>query len=281
MNSATVIASGLAFAEAPRWHDGALWWSDMHGGVVQRWAGGAAETVCAVPNRPSGLGWLPDGRMLVVSMMDRRVLRLEADDSLVMHGDLAGLIARRANDMVVDAQGRAYVGNFGFEIDTDLGIVERPTPTVLVRVDPYGAATVVADDLLFPNGMVINPDSGTLIVAETYRACLTAFDIAVDGGLTNRCCWARFDDSVYPDGICLDAEGAVWVASPPTREVLRVVEGGTVTDRIATGQGAFACALGGDDGRILFVCVADSHDHIRQNTERNGRIVAFGVAVGA
>ena len=273
------IAGGLAFAEGPRWHDGALWWSDMHGGVVQRFVGGAVETVCPVPGRPSGLGWLPDGRLLVVSMIDRRVLRREPDGSLVVHADLAALAPRRCNDMVVDAHGRAYVGNFGFEIDADLGLAEPPTPTVVVRVDPDGAATIVADDLMFPNGTVITPDGGTLIVAETYRACLTAFAVAADGALSNRRCWARLDDSIYPDGICLDAAGAVWVASPSTREVVRVTGGGTVTDRLATGQRAFACALGGDDGRTLFICVADSHDRNRQRTQRNGRIVAFEVAV--
>lgn len=268
-----IAADGLAFAEGPRWHDGALWWSDMHGHVVQRLRGDAVETVCAVPTRPSGLGWLPDGRLLVVSMTDKRVLRLEQDRTLVCHADLAELAPRRCNDMVVDASGRAYVGNFGFEIGTD-GVTEEPRGTVLVAVEPDGAARVVADTLWFPNGMVII-DGRTLVVAETWAARLTAFDIAADGGLTNRRTWARLADGVFPDGIALDPTGAIWVASPSTREVLRVREGGEVTNRIATERRAFACAVGGADGETLFICTAASHDPERQRRERTGRIEAF------
>lgn len=270
------VAAGLAFGEGPRWHNGTLWWSDMHAGVVQRLVAGGVETVCSVAQRPSGLGWLPDERMLVVSMLDRRVLRRESDGRLALHADLSGLVPRRCNDMVVDGAGRAWVGNFGFDID---GTPEPPTPTILVRVDPDGSAHVVADDLLFPNGSVITPDGGTLIVAETWRGCLTAFDIADAGGLINRRRWARLPGGVFPDGIAIDAGGAIWVASPPTSECLRVAPGGEVTDRIATGQGAFACALGGEAGRTLFICVADSHDRERQRAERNGRIVTVEVAV--
>ena len=272
------VAEGLAFAEGPRWHDGALYWSDMHGHVVQRLAGERVETVCAVPNRPSGLGWMPDGRMLIVSMADKRVLRLEADGSLGLHADLSALAPRSCNDMVVDAKGRAYVGNFGFEIGTD-GETEEPRATVLIRVDPDGTAKAVADDLLFPNGAVITSDGRTLIVAETWRASLTAFDIDEAGDLSNRRLWARLPEGAVPDGICLDAQGAVWAASPTTNECLRIAEGGEVLDRVATPQKAFACALGGTQGGTLYVCVADSHDPLRQRTERNGKIVTF--AVGA
>ena len=271
-----VVVDGLAFAEAPRWHDGALWWSDMHGGQVGRLADGKIEAVCQVPMRPSGLGWLPDGRLLVVSMADKRLMRLEADGTLAVHADLSGLVPRRLNDMVVDAAGRAYVGNFGFELD-DGG--EPPAPTVLVRVDPDGAASVAADDLMFPNGTVITPDGRTLIVGETFAGRLTAFDIAADGGLSGRRVWAQLPERAVPDGICLDADGAIWVASPGTDECLRMREGGAVAARIATGRPAYACMLGGPDRRTLFVCTADSHNPERQRTERNGRMEAFDVDV--
>ncbi len=270
-----IVATGLAFPEAPRWHNGTLWWSDMHAFQVCREAAGGVEKICDIPRRPSGLGWLPDGRLLVVSMEDKRVLRMEPDGRLALHADLSGLVPRRLNDMIVDAQGRAYVGNFGFELDG----VEAPVPTVLVRVDPNGASRVVAQDLLFPNGMVIAAEGRTLIVAETWGARLTAFDIDADGNLSQRRIWAQLEGGAVPDGICLDAEGAIWVASPTTTGCLRVREGGEVLQRIDTGRGAFACALGGQYRRTLFVCTADSHDPQRQNTERNGRIEAFEVTV--
>ena len=270
-----IVATSLAFGEGPRWHNDALWWSDMHAGQVSRLRHGMTEKVCDVPHDPSGLGWLPDGRMLVVSMADKRVLRQEADGSLVTHADLSGLVTHRANDMVVDTQGRAYVGNFGF----DLAAGEKPVPTVLVRVDPDGVARVVADDLVFPNGMVITPDGGTLIVGETFGGRLTAFDIGADGALSNRRIWAAMPDGAVPDGICLDRAGGIWVASPTSKECLRVLEGGTVTARIATGRGAYACMLGGDDRRTLFVCTAESHDPKRQKAERNAAIEAFAVEI--
>lgn len=269
-----IVAEGIAFGEGPRWHDGALYWSDMHGGRVSRLAGGTVEQVCDVPTRPSGLGWLPDGRMLVVSMTDKRVLRLEADGGLATHADLSALAPRRTNDMAVAADGRSYVGNFGFELDSD----EQPCPTVLIAVEPDGSARVVADDLWFPNGMVVADGGRTLVVAETWAARLTAFDIAANGDLSNRRVWARLDRSVYPDGICLDAEGAIWVASPSTSEVIHVRAGGEVVRRIACPQRAFACALSAADP-TLYVCLADSHDPERQRRERNGRIAAFGVDV--
>ena len=267
----TVVATGVAFGEAPRWHEDTLWWSDMHGGGVRRLAGGQVEHVCDVPMRPSGLGWLPDGRMLVVSMADKRVLRQEPDGSLVTHADLSHLVPRRLNDMVVDPTGRAYVGNFGFELDTG----EAHRATVLVQVDPDGQSRVVADELLFPNGMVIADAGRTLVVAETFGARLTAFDIDSSGGLSNRRVWAPMPERAVPDGICLDDAGAIWVASPTTHECLRLREGGDVLERIPTGRGAYACALGGAGGRTLFVCTAESHDPERQKFELNGRIEAF------
>ena len=249
----------------------------MHGHCVVRLIDEEAKTVCDVPNRPSGLGWLPDGRMLVVSMTDKRVLRMETDGRLVTHADLSQLAPRRCNDMIVDRTGAAYVGNFGFELDG----IEKPCPTVLIRVDADGLARVVAEDLWFPNGMALLEDDRLLIVAETWAARLTAFDVGADGSLSNRRVWAQFEQRVFPDGICADAQGAIWVASPSTSETLRVLEGGRVTNRIETGRGSFACALGGDDRQTLYVCTADSHDPERQRHERNGKIEAFDVGVGA
>jgi len=270
-----MVVDGLAFGEGPRWHSGTLWWSDMHAGMVCKLVDGAATKVCDVPQRPSGLGWLPDGRMLVVSMVDKRVLRLDTDGSLGVHADLTGLVPCRLNDMVVDKVGRAYVGNFGFELDSGAA----PAPTVLVRVDPDGSSRVVAEDLLFPNGAVMTDDGLTLIVAETFGSRLTAFDIGADGSLSGRRVWAALQGGAVPDGMCLDAEGAIWVASPTTHDCLRVREGGEVAERIEIGRGAYACMLGGEDRRTLYVCTADSHDPERQARERNGRIEAFRTAV--
>ena len=244
------FVDGLAFPESPRWHQGALWFSDFYTHRVSRAdTQGRVETVAEVPGQPSGLGWLPDGRLLVVAMNDRRVLRLD-DDGLNMHADLAPWAPAPCNDMCVDASGRAWVGNFGFDLPARAPFA----PTVLLRVDPGGQVSGAADDMHFPNGTVITPDGRTLIVAESYGQRLTAFDIAPDGALVNRRVWAQFSGKVGPDGICMDAEGAIWLASPVSREVLRVREGGEVLDRIATPEQATACELGGDDGRSLYIC---------------------------
>jgi sugar lactone lactonase YvrE len=244
------FVAGLAFPEAPRWHAGALWFSDFHDRCVRRaHADGALETILTLDDQPSGLGWLPDGRLLVVAMQSRRILRLDAD-GLHVAADLAALAPAPCNDLLVDAQGRAYVGNFGFDLHARAPFA----PTVLAMLSPDGELRVVADDLHFPNGMALTPDGGTLIVAESYGKRLTAFRVAADGSLHDRRNWAQFDQhGVAPDGICLDAEGCVWMASPVSREVLRVREGGAITERLATGEQATACALGGADGRTLYV----------------------------
>jgi len=244
----TLFLDQLAFPESPRWHDGALWFSDFHTRGVQRVdMAGRCETVVTVPGQPSGLGWLPDGTLLIVSMTDRRLLRLDGS-VLTELADLSALAPFHCNDMVVDAKGRAYVGNFGF----DFMAKQTPRPTGLILVLPDGQARVVADDLYFPNGAVITPDGHTLIIGESYAARLTAFDIAEDGSLSGRRVWAALGKAA-PDGICLDAEGAIWLASPTSRDVLRVLEGGEVTHRIATPAQAVACMLGGPDRRTLFV----------------------------
>jgi sugar lactone lactonase YvrE len=271
---ATVLVEGLRFPEGPRWHDGRLYCSDQHDRrVLAITADGAVETVVEVPGCPSGLGWLPDGRLLVVSMHDRRLLRLDPG-GLTEVADLSSLATWHCNDMVVDAVGRAYVGNFGFDLDGGGDAVA----TVVIRVDPDGSARVAADELRFPNGTVITPDGRTLIVGESYGGCLTAFDVAIDGTLSNRRRWAKLEGAV-PDGICLDADGAIWSACPLTGRVLRVLEGGAVTDEVRVSRnGAYACMLGGADRRTLFVCTADVSDPA-QTGNRRGAIEACPVAV--
>jgi sugar lactone lactonase YvrE len=271
----TVIAEGLAFAEAPRWHDGKLWFSDFYTHQVMCiGVDGKPEVMLELPGQPSGLGWLPDGRLLVVSMTDRRLLRQDPD-GLVMVADLAALAPFHCNDMVVDRHGRAYIGNFGF----DLAGKAPVRPTVLILVTPDGQARVVADELLFPNGCIITPDGATLVAAETFGKRLTAFDIDADGSLSRRRVWAALGGA-SPDGICLDAAGAIWVASPTTREFLRVLEGGTITDRIPVGGQAIACALGGIDRRTLYMIIGHVGGSPQQALEkRSGRIEAMQVAV--
>jgi sugar lactone lactonase YvrE len=270
----TVLVDGLAFPEGPRWHDGKLWFSDMHAYQVKTVdLSGRLETIVEVPGQPSGLGWLPDGRLLVVSMTDRRLLRLDAT-GLTTVADLASFATYHCNDMVVDMAGRAYVGNFGFDLLTQQPFV----PARLVLVTPDGHSRAVADDLAFPNGAVITPDGRTLIVGESVAACLTAFDIAPDGSLSGRRVWAQLEGAV-PDGICLDAEGAVWVASPINSEVLRVHPGGRVSQRIGVATRAIACMLGGPDRRTLFVLTAATIDPDAARTQRRGQIEIVRVDV--
>lgn len=269
-----VLAEGFLFPEGPRWHEGKLWIADMQ----SRWVltvdlAGHTEKVTEVAGSPSGLGWLPDGRLLVVSMIDRRLLRLDPD-GLAEAADLSRLASYHCNDLVVDRQGRAYVGNFGF--DFAAGAPVSPAEVILVR--PDGQARVVAADLLFPNGTVITPDGRTLIVAETFGHRLTAFDIEPDGSLSGRRVWADLEGA-FPDGICLDAEGAVWVAAPEPGEVLRVREGGMITDRVQVSTRPYACMLGGLERRTLFVCTAESSVPGRGRRGTGGRIEIVEVEV--
>jgi sugar lactone lactonase YvrE len=275
MSTPSLLLRDLIFPEGPRWHDGRLYFSDMEAReVVAVDLDGRRETIAEVPAQPSGLGWLPDGRMVIVSMHDRKLLRRERDGRLVEVADLGGIATFHCNDMVVDEKGRAYVGNFGF----DLYGGGAPAMAKLALVDPDGGVRVVADELLFPNGMVLTPDGRTLIVAESGGLRLTAFDVAeADGSLSNRRVFAQL--GAPPDGICLDAEGCVWVAHPMTPgECVRVAEGGEVRARIAGGDhGVFACMLGGDDGRTLFL--AESKEHLDHAAVRgNGRIRVARVA---
>jgi sugar lactone lactonase YvrE len=270
------VFEGGSYFEGPRWHEGAWWVSDFYRHTVSRVTpDGAEEIVLEVENQPSGLGWQPDGALLIVSMKDQRVLRL-ADGTLSVLADVSPHCGGYLNDMVVDASGRAWVGDFGFDL---MGGGPFATGSIK-RVDPSGAVRVVAEDLIFPNGSVITPDGGTLIVGETWGNRFTAFSIEADGSLSNRRVWASFGPTpagatvaelmpqvkVAPDGCTLDAEGHIWVADGLGSRVLRVAEGGEIVDEITApdGMGVFACALGGDDGRTLLMCCApDFYEHTR------------------
>ncbi|MGE0730080.1 MAG: SMP-30/gluconolactonase/LRE family protein [Acidimicrobiia bacterium] len=269
------LVDGLSFPEGPRWHDGRLWFSDFYTHrVLAADLDGNLETICEVPNQPSGLGWDPQGRLLIVSMLDRRLLRLEADGALATVADLSGLVTGPCNDMVVDAAGRAYIGNFGF--DRHRGEAERTT--VLVRVDPDGTCTVVDDDVFFPNGSVITDDGATLVVGETWRQQLTAWTIAADGSLRDKRVWAETAPH-WPDGICLDAEGAIWVADPQGNVTVRVREGGQIADVVSSGErGSFAAMLGGPQGRTLFV-LTNTGSGPDAAARRDGRIEVVEVDV--
>jgi sugar lactone lactonase YvrE len=269
-----VLLDGLLFPEAPRWHDDKLWFSDMQGlHVMSVDLAGNSKKIVKVKGSPSGLGWLPDGRMLVVSMIDRRLLRLDPI-GLVEIADLRKLASFHCNDMVVDKLGCAYIGNFGFDLAANAPV----KPAEIVLVTPAGDMRAAAEELLFPNGTVITPDDQTLIVAETWGNCLTAFDIQADGSLKNRRTWAKLEN-IYPDGICLDAAGAIWVAAPHPGELLRVMEGGNVTHRLNVSTRPYACMLGGPDRRTLFVCTAGSHISNEVHAEPNGKIEIVEVEI--
>jgi sugar lactone lactonase YvrE len=251
----TLLAGG-AFFESPRWHDGRWWFSDFfRRQVVAVGDDGDAEEIVRVEGMPSGLGWLPDGSLLVVSMRDRRVLRLR-DGELAMHAELAHLCDWHANDMVVAPDGGAYVGNFGF----DLGR-EHVRSTALVYVRPDGAAARVAEKLLFPNGCVLTSDGRTLVVAETWAARLTEFSVEEDGSLSGQRAFAVVAGTA-PDGCTLDAEGCIWFADARSNRCVRISRGGEVVDVVTVPEGlrCFACMLGGADGRTLAVCAASGYD---------------------
>ena len=268
MSELPVFVDGIGFGEGPRWHEGRLWFSDFYQHTVSTLDDRGARTVeLEIDDRPSGLGWLPDGRLLVVAMDSRRVLRREHDGAVAVHADLSEIATAACNDMIVDDHGTAYVGNLGF----DYTVGEPRRPAILARIAADGTIAVAADDLLIPNGTVITPDRTTMIVGETSRRCATAFTISADGTLRDRRLWADLGD-VLPDGCTLDAEGAIWFADAGRPEILRVREGGEVTHRIEIGQPGYACMLGGDDGRTLFVLAADDAHGAGSATIRTLRV---------
>jgi sugar lactone lactonase YvrE len=286
------ILSGFGFLEAPRWHEDRIWFSDFYTYRVlsAREDGSDLRTEAEVPQQPAGLGWLPDGRLLVASMRDRKVLRREVDGTLVTHADLGGYATGHANDMVVDDQGRAYVGNFGFDLMSG-----APLETAsLHRVDPDGTVTQAAGDLWFPNGSVITPD-GVLIVNETFGNRCTAFDLTPDGQLANRRTWAEFGPlpadraldkalagaTVAADGGCLDAQGALWIADAIGGRLIRVREGGEITDELHPDSPVYACALGGADGRTLYACAAPDFDEKARSAAQEAALIAYRVQVPA
>jgi len=256
-----VLLEGLLFPESPRWHNDKLWFSDMDAHkIITVDLNANTELIVEIPNRPSGLGWLPDDRLLIVSMEDCSLLRLD-HERLTLHADLSSLATFYCNDMVVDKKGRAYVGNFGF----DYFNTKPFNPAEIIIVEPSGATKIVAKNMAFPNGTVITPDYNTLIVGESFAARLTAFNIMEDGSLIDRRIWANLK-SLAPDGICLDDEGGIWIAAPGRHRVVRVLEGGKITDKVKVKTDAYACMLGGPDRDILFIATS-THERINGKIE--------------
>lgn len=247
-----LLVDGVDFGEGPRWHDGRLWYSDFYQRAIYTVTpDGARHAVHAdLQDRPSGLGWLPDGSLLVVAMTTRRVLR-DDGGTLVDHADLSSVASGHCNDMVVSASGHAYVGNFGFDFEAGAALASAD----LALVRPDGSVAVAATDLAFPNGMVITPDGSTLVVGETFGARYEAFTIAEDATLSDRRRWADVA-GMAPDGCSLDAQGGIWFADALGSQLVRVVEGGQITRTIPTPMPVFACMLGGDDGRTLYALCA-------------------------
>ena len=283
MADTAVLLDGLHFGEGPRWHDGRLWFSDFYAHAVRSVdESGAVRTELTLDDQPSGIGWLPDGRLLVVAMKERAVKRLEPA-GLVLHADISHLTAHLCNDMVVDADGSAWVGNFGFDLDAELrvrgaDVISDHPSTNLVRIDADGTVYLAADDMHFPNGSVITPDGRTLIVAETLASCLTAFTINADKSLSDRRVWATVE-SVAPDGICLNDNNEIWVANALGPEVILVAEEGEVINRIETSQPCYACMLGGIDGKTLFAVTASSSDGVLAAAKKTGKIETVRVGV--
>ena len=253
MSELELLVDGLDFGEGPRWHDGRLWYSDFYQHRVYAVSpGGARETILDLGSeQPSGLGWMPDGSLLVVAMTARRVLRM-AHGEVTIHADLSEIATWHCNDMVVAADGTAYVGNFGWDIEHDRG---HPLAATLAVVRPDGSVQSGPGDLLFPNGSVITPDGSTLVIAETFGGRFSAFPLDADGCPGGGREWAPVPGAA-PDGCTLDSDGGIWFADAAGSGVVRVLEGGTITDRLPTPQPAYACMLGGDDGRTLFILTA-------------------------
>lgn len=286
------LLEGGGFFEAPRWHDDRWWVSDFYRQLVMTVEpNGLVAEVMTVEQQPSGLGWMPDGSLLVVSMKDHRVLRRSPTGEVTVHADLGAHCGGHLNDMVVDSQGRAYVGESGF----DLQAFADPAPAKLMRIDPDGTVTVLADDLLFPNGAVITPNGDTLIVGETAGARYAAFTLAADGSVSGRRVWAQVAPTPElgplaqtlpqlrfgPDGCTLDADGCIWAADAVGARCARVAPGGEIVDEIQMpeGLGIFACMLGGEDGRTLLMCVAPDFLEANRAQKREAMLLTTAVDV--
>jgi sugar lactone lactonase YvrE len=286
------LLEGGCFFEAPRWHEGRWWVSDLYRHLVLTVdVDGRAREILLVEGQPSGLGWMPDGSLVVVSMRDRRILRRFADARVTVHADAAEHCSGHLNDLVVDRRGRAYAGEFGF----DLMARADPAPAVLLRVDPDGAVSVAARDMLFPNGSVISPDGRTLIVGETAGARYTAFSIEADGSLADRRVWAQvaptpalttFEETLSklefgPDGCALDAEGHIWSADEVGARCVRLAPGGEIVEEVPAPDGldCFACMLGGDDGRTLLICAAPDFAEAKRSAAREAVLLTTTVDV--
>jgi sugar lactone lactonase YvrE len=284
--SAAVVREGLGFGEAPRWHDERLWYSDFYRHGIYSMKGDGSDEVLhhEVPTQPSGLGWLPDGDLLSVSMTDMKVLRFHGD-AVSTFVDISEHCGFWANDMVVGTSGCSYVGNFGFDLDgrlRDLGVdrflAEPPPTTNLVVLNVNGDVIQVVPDMAFPNGAVITPDGATLIVGETFGSRLSAFEIRGDGTLVNRRVWAPLERAAT-DGMCLDAEGQIWFANAISHQCVRMREGGEITGIVKCSKRAFACTLGGENRDTLFVMTSSSSDRIDIATKTDACIEAVRVDV--
>jgi bile acid-coenzyme A ligase len=279
VTAAAELAAGFAATECPRWHDGRLFFSDMHGHAVFALTPGSAPEKIADVHGPGGIGWLPDGRLLVVSQRDRQILRLDPG-GLVVHADLSASVQSWLNDLWVDPAGHAYVGEMGFDIHAfGRGEEVQIAPANLWRVDPDGSHQVAARDVFFPNGIVASADGRTLIVAESFRLAVTAFDIADDGTLGDRRLWAQL--KFAPDGITLDRDGALWVADPVGKRALRVAEGGEILGAITVDRTCLSCALGGIDGRTLYICTTGHTEPDEAIEHLSSRIDSAPVEVGS
>jgi sugar lactone lactonase YvrE len=283
------FASGLKFGEGLRWRGGRFWFSDFHKHQVSSIApDGSLRAEFTIDDWPSGLGWLPDGRLLIVAMRTQRLLRRDPDGSIAVHADLKPFAKFHANDMIVDAHGHAFIGCFGFDLDAFIGehgipslfLEPGPPKAPILRVSPTGAVTVASQNHSFPNGMAIL--DSTLLVAETFAPGITAFDLAADGALSHRRPWALLSKtapSIVPDGICVDSEGALWVANAMAPEVIRIGAGGKILDRVETSQPAFTCVLGGADGRDLIIATAPGTNAAAAAKESRGLLEKARVPV--
>jgi sugar lactone lactonase YvrE len=280
MTLPTTLESGLGLLESPRWHDGRLWFADWTAGQVRTLDEGGSHVVVEHASLPLCFDFLPDGDPVLVSGPRRALLRVAPDGRLQRYADLAHLSEYGGNDIVVDGRGNTYVNNVGAEFGTGPW-PEGAAPGFVALVTPDGVARVVADDLSFPNGMAVTADGSTLVVAESYRGRLTAYDIAPDGGLSARRTWADLGDAA-PDGICLDVDGAAWYADVPHRCCVRVAEGGEVLDRVDLDRGAFACMLGGPDGRTLHVVAAawPGGEHLTDDVTWDGVVLGVPAPAG-